>query len=171
MRISVQLNSASIDNAIRQIEAYRNSLDSKCSEVARRLCEIGLDVVNAAYVAASYAGTNDIEVHLEPGDGMCSIVANGSTLAFIELGTGISWPAGEYSGQLGAVPHGQYGHGRGKQSKWAYKGDPGNMGEPDSKRPGLVWTSGNPPANAFPKAVEAIKAETEQVIGEVFGRD
>ena len=172
MNIKIQLNSASIDAAIASIESYQNSLKQRCAEFAKRMGELGLDVVRAAYVGASYAGTNDIEVHLEFEDNKCKIVANGSTLGFIEFGTGVAYPLGEFAGQVNAPPHGTYGQKRGATgNKWVYKGDPGNLGEPDSKRPGLVWTKGNPPANAFPKAVEAMKAEAERIAKEVFTFD
>lgn len=169
MNITIQLNTASIDAAVRQIEEYNSIMRQKCTEFAKRLGEIGLAVVNASYVGAAYAGTNDIEVHLEFGQGSCKIVANGSTLGFIEFGTGVNYPLGEYAGQAGAPAHGTYGQRRGATGKkWIYKGEPGTIGQPDSKRPGLVWTDGNPPANAFPRAVEAMKEEAQQIAREVF---
>ena len=172
MNINIQLNTQSINDAIARLEAYQNSLQSKCAEFAKRMGELGLDVVRAAYDAASYAGTNDIEVHLEFEGNKCKIVANGSALGFIEFGTGVAYPLGQYAGQVGAPPHGTYGKRRGATGKkWVYEGDPGNLGEPDTKRPGLVWTRGNPPANAFPQAVEAMKAEAERIAKEVFTFD
>ena len=169
MKISIKLNTSSIDNAIAQVEEYKASMEQKCAEFARRLGELGLDVVRAAYVGAAYAGTNDIEVHLEFEGNACKIVASGSTLGFIEFGTGVAYPLGEFADQAGAPPHGSYGQHRGATGKkWIYKGDPGNLGEPDSKRPGLVWTKGNPPANAFPQAVEAMRTEAERIAKEVF---
>ena len=76
MNINIQLNTQSINDAIARLEAYQNSLQSKCAEFAKRMGELGLDVVRAAYDAASYAGTNDIEVHLEFEGNKCKIVAN-----------------------------------------------------------------------------------------------
>lgn len=172
MNIKIQLNDASINAAIARLENYSNSLQQKCAEFARRMGELGLDIVRAAYTGAYYAGTNDIEVHLEFEENKCKIVANGSALGFIEFGTGIAYPLGEYAGQVNAPPHGTYGEKRGSTgNKWVYKGDPGNIGQPDSKRPDLVWTRGNPPANAFPQAVEAMRAEAERIAKEVFTFD
>lgn len=169
MKVKIRLNTTSIYEAIDQIEEYKASMERKCAEFARRLGELGLDVVRAAYVGAAYAGTNDIEVHLEFEGDKCKIVASGSTLGFVEFGTGVAYPLGEFADQAGAPPHGSYGQGRGATgNKWVYKGEPGTLGEPDSKRPGLVWTKGNPPANAFPQAVEAMKAEAERIAREVF---
>lgn len=169
MKISIKLNSASIDSAITKVEAYRDLFEQKCAEFARRLCELGLDVVQAAYTGAYYAGTNDIEVHLEFEGNSCKVVANGSALGFIEFGTGIAHPLGEFAEQAGAPPHGTYGQKRGATGKkWLYKGDPGTIGQVDAKNPSLVWTRGNPPANAFPQAVDAMKAEAERIAKEVF---
>lgn len=172
MNIRIQLNDASINEAITKLENYQKSLQQKCGEFAKRLGELGLDVVRAAYTGAYYAGTNDIEVHLEFEGNKCKIVANGPALGFIEFGTGIAHPLGEFAGQVGAPPHGTYGQKRGSTGKkWAYKGDPGTIGERDSERPDIVWTRGNPPANAFPQAVEAMKAEAERIAKEVFTFD
>lgn len=168
MNINIKLDSGSIDAAIRQLDEYNAIMQQKCGEFAHRLAEIGLAVANASYIGASYAGTNDIEVHLEFEENRCKIVASGSTLGFIEFGTGVLWPLGEYAEQAGAPPHGTYGEGRGKQRLWAYKGEAGNIGVPDRKRPDIVWTSGNPPANAFPRAVEAMKEEAQRIAKEVF---
>lgn len=172
MNINVQLNDESIQEAIKKLEEFEGALDEKCTEFAKRLGELGLDIVRAAYTGAYYAGTNDIEVHLEFEENKCKIVANGSALGFIEFGTGIAHPLGEFAGQVNAPPHGTYGSKRGATGKkWLYKGDPGTIGQQDSKNPDLVWTRGNPPANAFPQAVEAMKAEAERIAREVFTFD
>ena len=171
MRLKINLSSESLGRAIQQMEECERTMQEKCEELSRRLAELGLDVVNATYVGAAYAGTNDIAVHLEFTDNGCKIVASGSVLGFIEFGTGVSYPLGEYAAQAGAPAHGTYGQGRGKQSKWVYKGEPGNLGQPDSKRPGLVWTSGNPPANAFPAAVKEMREQAEEIAREVFRFD
>ena len=171
MSINIRLSPASIDSAIRRLERYGRSMQDRCNELSRRLGEIGLDVVNATYVGAAYAGTNDINVHLEFDNNRCRIVANGTVLGFIEFGTGITYPLGEFADQAGAPPHGTYGQGRGNQSKWVYRGEAGNLGEPDAHRPGLVWTSGNPPANAFPAAVREIQEQAQEIAREVFRFD
>lgn len=169
--MKIRLTSASVDEAIRRMEEYERTMQERCEELSRRLAELGMDVLNATYVGAAYAGTNDIKVWLEFEGNRCRIVANGSVLSFIEFGTGVSYPLGEYADKAGAPAHGTYGQGRGKQSKWVYKGDPGNLGVPDNKRPGLVWTSGNPPANAFPAAVKEMKEQAEEIAREVFRFD
>lgn len=172
MNITVKLNSESIDEAIRKVEEFQRMMRDKCEEFCKRLAQIGVDVVRATYVGAAYAGTNDIEVHLEFASNSCKIVANGSALGFIEFGTGIAYPLGEFAEQAGAPAHGTYGQRRGATGKkWVYKGNAGTTGEPDSKRPGLVWTRGNPPANAFPAAVKEMQEQAKQIAREVFRFD
>ena len=168
--ITVNLaDAASIDRAIEELNRIAEEIrTSKCEEFCRRLAEIGVDVTNTVYSAAPYAGTNDVSVKLEQRGNGYAIMASGSALGFIEFGTGRDFPLGEYANQVGAPPHGTYGQRRGAKPPWLYKGDPGTMGTPSSSRPGLVWTSGNPPANAFPQAVNEIKAQIEAIAREVF---
>lgn len=168
--ITVSLDDAStIDRAIEQLKAVENELRLvKVSQFCRRLAEIGVDVANVTYSGAAYDGTNDVSVHLENrGDGW-AIVATGSAVGFIELGTGIGFPLGELAGQLGVPGHGTYGQGRGAKPPWLYKGSPGTNGRPSNSRPGLVWTEGNPPANAFPAAIREIEEQIENIAREVF---
>ena len=168
--ITVNLNDAgSIDRAIDELNRIAESIrTSKCEEFCRRLAEIGVDVTNTVYSAAPYAGTKDISVTLEQRGTGYAIVATGSALGFVEFGTGIEYPLGEFAGQVGAPPHGTFGQKRGAKPPWIYRGAPGELGTPSSSRPGLVWTRGNPPANAFPRAVEEIKAQIESIAREVF---
>lgn len=168
--IVIDLNDVgSIDLAIAKLNAIADQIRAaKCEEFCRRLAEIGVDVTNTVYGSAAYAGTNDISVRLERrGDGYV-IVATGSALGFVEFGTGIEYPLGEFAGQVGAPPHGTYGQRRGAKPPWIYRGDAGNIGTPSSSRPGLVWTRGNPPANAFPRAVQEIEAQIASIAKEVF---
>lgn len=172
MKIDIKLSPDSIDAAIKKLEDYDRQMQDKCKEVSKRLAELGMDVINTTYTGAAYAGTNDISVDLEFGERSCKIVANGSVLGFIEFGTGIKYPLGEFADQAGAPPHGSYGQGRGGTgNKWVYKGEPGNLGQPDNKRPGLYWTDGNPPANAFPAAVKEIQEQATEIAREVFRFD
>lgn len=160
---------ASIDAAIQKLQAIEGQIrNTKVAEFCRRLAEIGVNVTNATYTVAAYDGTNDISVKLEQRGNSYVIVASGSALGFIEFGTGIEYPLGEFAGQVGAPPHGTYGQKRGAKPPWLYKGNPGTNGTKSSSRPGMVWTRGNPPANAFPRAVEEIRSQIDSIAREVF---
>ena len=172
MNIRINLNSAaSLNAAVAQLNDYAERFNDMCAEVCDKLAAIGEDVLNATYSAAGYTGINDISVSKEPVEGGCRLSANGSALGFIEFGTGAGYPLGDYAGQVGAPAHGTYGKGKGANPPWKYIGEPGNMGEVIASTPRgtLVRTSGNPPANAFPAAVEAMRASFGVVVQEVFG--
>lgn len=164
---------ASIDRAIDAIEGLENRLPARCREFCMRLAEIGVNVARTVYTAALYAGTNDTSVHVEMAENGCRIVANGTALGFIEFGTGVKYPLGEFADQAGAPPHGIYGKGNGRKRSWGYYGDPGNYGRTVANKAGktLVITDGNPPANAFPQAVGEIEAQVLQIAREVFSID
>ena len=162
-------DAASVERAIQRLNQIADEIrTTKCNEFCKRLAEIGVDVTNIVYSGAAYDGTKDISVTLEQrGDGYV-IKATGESLGFVEFGTGIEFPLGEFAGQVGAPPHGTFGQKRGAKPPWIYKGNPGTSGRPSSSRPGLVWTRGNPPANAFPRAVEEIQAQIASIAAEVF---
>lgn len=171
MDISINLNdSAGMNAALTRIQTYASTFSDRCSRLCERLAEIGRDVLSTTYTAAAYAGTNDISVSMEPAENGYRLSANGSVLGFVEFGTGVSYPLGDYAGQVGAPGHGTYGKGKGNQPQWVYIGNPGNIGVviKSTPRGNVVRTSGNPPANAFPAAVEAMRNSFAQVAEEVF---
>ena len=174
MNVTVSLNqNTDLMGIANKLAAYASSFESKAQEACTRLCEIGQDVLNATYAVAAYAGTNDISVSMESTDNGATLTATGTVLGFIEFGTGVLHPLGAYAGQVGAPAHGTYGKGMGKQGVWIYVGDPGNAGIPiaDTPRGTVVMTDGNPPADAFPKAVQAMRDNFDQIVQEVFKFD
>ena len=160
----------SLDRAVLEVERMADTLPGKCRRFCERLAEIGVNVVRVTYTAALYAGVNDAEVHLEWTDEGCAIVASGASVGFIEFGTGVKYPLGENAVQAGAPPHGTYGKGNGKRRSWGYYGEPGNLGRVVMNRAGnqVVITDGNPPANAFPQAVQAMREQIDELAREVF---
>ena len=142
------------------------------AELVKRLSELGLSVARVRYSDAIYAGTNDVEVHLNNDGTTAEIVAtsSGGVLGFIEFGTGVHHPLGEYASQVGAPPHGTYGHKLGRLRSWYYRGDPGNGGEvvTNSKGEAVVHTTGNDPADAFPAAVKEMQKQLTEIAQEVF---
>lgn len=103
--ITVELSNESINHAIRELRAYRQRLEDGVSQFCQRLAELGAEILNVTYSNATYAGTNDITVSVEPGTNVATLKADGSTVAFIEFGTGVNYPIGQYAGQAGAPPH------------------------------------------------------------------
>lgn len=86
MKININLfDPKSIDNAIKEIERYRDNLHKACEEIARRLAEIGAEVVKQ-----SYSITDEL-VNVEPvkTETGYAIIAKGENVVFLEFGTGI----------------------------------------------------------------------------------
>lgn len=165
----VRVSLDSIDQLINVIAAEESGFADKCRIVCQRLAELGVSVAQTVYTAADYTGVNDASVTLEVEPDGAAIVASGKIVAFLEFGTGVTYPLGEYADQVGAPPHGSYGKGHGKQKTWAYYGEPGTLGFTNSEvDTGLWFTHGNPPANAFPQAVEAMRESFNQIASEVF---
>lgn len=161
---------ASLEAAIREVEAYRQWVLVKEAELVSRLSDLGLEVAKIRFQGAQYAGTNDVVCHVEKDGSKATIYANGSAVAFIEFGTGVShseYPPGtDYT----PPPHGSYGLGKGKRRKWGYYGDPGNIGEVHTNRLGreVVITSGNEPALAMWTAVIQMSERVSAIAREVF---
>lgn len=86
MKIAIDLfDSKSIDNAISVIEKYRNNLKNTEDAIAKRLAEIGAQVVDQSYSITGEAFT----VHSEKTDNGYMIIAEGENVVFLEFGTGV----------------------------------------------------------------------------------
>ena len=83
MRIKITLDSESIDNAIKKIDQYKNSLQKKAEEVLSQLAVMGMEVVNYAY------GDEEYEISCIVNGDNAMIIAEGSEVVFLEFGTGV----------------------------------------------------------------------------------
>lgn len=134
--ISVPLSVEGLDEAIKQIEAYKLKLHDKCERLARLIAE------RVAWSAAQgFSGAIADDIFKPPGErpspdvsvsiddqGMVQVVmADGSDAVFIEFGAGVY-----YNGTAGSSPHpmgeengfliGEYDKGQGKKKTWALPG-------------------------------------------------
>lgn len=146
----------SINRAIAEIKAYRDDFDVKEREFVRRLAEVGVRVAEAGFSVADYDGVNDVVVSLVPTKNGAAVVASGSTVGFIEFGTGVRYPEWDNSDMSYTPPkHGTYGKGKGKNPKgWFF----------DSGR----HTYGNPPAEAMRTARDEMVDQVMQIAREVW---
>ena len=160
----MSLSASSIDNAIAELKAYRNSLDVKKDKLLEKLAYIGVKEASVRFTTAMYDGVNDSSVTLEPiADGYC-IKAEGKAVAFIEFGAGVYHNPGEpYPNPRpsGIVGIGEYGKGLGKRQAWGFKDDSGE----------LVITHGNPAAMPMWYASEEMRSNILKIAREVFGND
>lgn len=154
------LDKRSVNNAIKQIEAYkRNLMGEKCNKFVRRLAEKGYEIAKADFKAAKYDGDNDVTVNISGDGSSLKIVANGKAVCFIEFGAGVARGGGYPDDRKpdGIVGLGQFGKGHGATGKpWYYAH--GKM------------TDGNPPAMAMLRARDTMVEEITQIAREVFGK-
>jgi len=170
VKISMTLNPESIDKAIKQLEDYRDSLQSKARELCERLASAGYLIAETGFVSAIYDGTNDVSVELLNEDNKLVIKASGETVMFIEFGTGVTFQTYHPKrDEMGIGDVGTYGHGLGKlNGGWRYKGEKGTNGEDDPKHEGYVHTYGNPANMPMYNASKDIRSQVLQIAREVF---
>lgn len=160
--IKIKLTEASIDEAIKQMRTYRNSMETMKNKLVRMLSEIGVREASVRFTTAMYDGTNDSSVNLKISKNGCVIEAKGQAVAFIEFGAGVYHNSGEpYPDPRpdGIVGIGEYGKGHGKRKAWGFKDDSGE----------LVVTHGNPAAMPMWYASEEMRSKLQQIAKEVFG--
>jgi hypothetical protein len=159
--ITMSLSSSSIQNAITELKAYRDSLDAKLKKLLEELAYIGVKEASVRFTTAIYDGVNDSSVTLESTkDGYC-IKAEGKAVAFIEFGAGVYHNPGEpYPNPRpnGIVGIGEYGKGYGKRPAWGFRNDDGE----------LVITHGTPAAMPLWYASEEMRNAILKTFKEVF---
>ena len=152
----------SIEKAITELKAFRDSIDQKKDKLLEELANIGVKEASVRFTTAMYDGINDSSVTLKPVKNGYAIVAEGHAVAFIEFGAGVYHNPGEpYPNPRpeGIVGIGEYGKGHGKRQAWGYMGDSGE----------LVITHGNPAAMPMWYASEEMRSKIAKIAREVFG--
>ena len=160
--IKMSLSSSSIKSAIKELKAYRDSLDDKLDKLLEELANIGVREASVRFTTAMYDGINDTSVTLETMDSGYRILAEGRAVAFIEFGAGVYHNTGEpYPNPRpdGIVGIGEYGKGYGKRQAWGFRDDDGE----------LVVTRGNPAAMPMWYASEEMRDSIKKIFEEVFG--
>lgn len=158
-RIVVELTNKSINQAIKELQAYKLWIQTKEAELRSRLAMLGATVASIRFSGA-IATTNNISVRVEDDGSTATIYAEGEEVAFIEFGTGIKYGYGHPDA-------GRFGFGPGTWSD-----GPEGKGHWDNEN---GWwygsgkhTYGNPPAMAMYDAVKAITEQVTQIAREVF---
>lgn len=169
--IKVPLSVAGIDNAIRELDRYVAWLKSKTTLLLDRLSQKGFEIASVNFTKAVYDGTNDVSVSVEQrGTKARAIVAVGSSVLFIEFGTGVTYPDNHPEAAGLGMRRGEYGAGHGKQASWGYYGDPGTNGEVRTKANGksMVITHGNPANMSMYDTVKQLQQILPGLAKEVF---
>ena len=170
--IKVQLNEASIDKAIKELEDYKKWLLSKTKEFLKALADEGVEIANAKFAKAVYDGTNDVTCSVEErGDGKIAIVAVGGATLFIEFGTGVKYPDNHPEAGKHGMVRGQYGYKLGRLPQgWRYTGEPGSNGEliTEGKHAGDIHTYGNPANMSMYQTVRELAENCEEIARRVY---
>ena len=163
MKITVSLNTTSVDTAIKQVEDYQKKLKEKLLEIARRLAEVGRTYALASYEGESYYhGDKDITVEVVKTENGYKILAIGKEVCFLEFGAGVFYNGSEsYPGvrPSGISKIGEFGKGHGKQNTWYFSS--GENGK----------THGNPPTASLYWARKEMEKELPRIVKEVFEKN
>jgi len=101
------LSQSSIQNAIKQLRAYQDSLTYKCQMVAQKLAEKGVEIARVQIADLDAVFTSELlsSIHYEyegitKGDGVWAVVAGTDHAMFVEFGTGIVGQEHPYPGEF-----------------------------------------------------------------------
>lgn len=165
--VSVRLSERGVDDAIAELERYKQWVANKAKELTERLALIGIKEASVRFNGAYYDSDrgNDTKLSVEPSGNGYKIVASGTQVCFVEFGAGVyyngSEPYPSPPGRPGNVSGiGEYGTGHGKQDSWGYYGEDGK----------LHITHGTPAAMPMYHSAREIERELLSVAKEVFGK-
>lgn len=151
-------NPNSVAKAISELQAIRNSLDTKAKQLSEELAKLGADVASRYYGASS-----GITVTVIPTEKGFTINANGSDVVFLEFGAGVTVDSSNPFAQ--EMPFDVSSGSWSVQDKqqfvtWGYWYVYG-----DKKMDRVV------PTNAMYNASKEIKERTVEIAKKVFGND
>ena len=154
----------SIDDIIKGLESYKQSLKVNADALVKALAEAGCEAVTVTYAGTRYTGPRDEKVTVEErGPGKYAIVASGQTVLFVEFGAGV------YLG--GGHPQaGEFGYGPTTYPGQIHADDPNGWYLPKSVAgKSGVHTYGNAPSAAMYHTAKSLRAMLEQAARGVFG--
>lgn len=170
-QVTFPLSVSGIERLKRSVEEYQRWLKDRSEKLLDRLVEEGYQIASAKFAQAVYDGTNDVSVSTENrGANTRAVVAVGSSVLFIEFGTGVVYPDDHPEADDLGMKRGEYGKGHGKQTSWGYYGEPGTNGELREKKNGsvVVITRGNPANMAMYETVKELEMHLRDLAKEVF---
>jgi len=167
-KINISLSKKSIQDAIKEIEAYKRQFIDRNELFVRRLAELGIPVIDQNIAVAQ--GDSDknhntyIKINSFGSYSEAKLVVEGSDLLFIEFGSGI-----HYNGSAGTRAHpkgeefgytiGSYGKGQGSKDFWFYYADTGEA----------VMSHGTEATMPVFRASQEIIQNIRRIAREVFG--
>lgn len=158
--ITMTLSGPSIDGAIKQLQAYKDSLQEKARLICEKLAVTGAVQVSLRYAAAIYTGRKDFNVTVEEIPNGYKILADGETALILEFGAGVTYGYGHPQADEFGMGPGTYPDGKGHWN------DPRGWWIP--KEHGGGHTYGNPPTMAMYETAKALLERVLDVAREVF---
>lgn len=160
-KITLTLDKASIDRAIREVEDYEKWVQEKAKLLCEKLAIFGAQEASVRFASAMYDGTNDSAIDVEQSEKGWTITASGQAVAFVEFGAGVYHnPSEPYPipRPPGIVGIGEYGKGYGKRKMWGYYDEGGQ----------LVLTRGNAAVMPMWYATQEMRNKLLEIAREVF---
>jgi hypothetical protein len=168
--IKFSLSDHSIDNAIDELELYKQELQEKIDKYRNKIADeiskmVSLNFSSAVLDDKVRGGTRkaDVTVEVQSRGDILVVVANGEDAVWCEFGAGVY-----HNGSAGSSPNpygnnlgftiGSYGKGHGKQTAWGYYED----GQ-------LVITRGTPASMPMYNAAQDVMKRAIEIAREVFG--
>lgn len=165
------LSTAGIERLEAELREYQRWQKEKARLLAERLADLGVEVADLRFSTAAYDGVKDVTVEPAQTDNGYLVKAEGTTVLFIEFGTGVTHPDDHPEAAQFGMRRGEYGKGHGKQRSWGFYGDePGTNGvvNVNGKGRSVVITQGNPAAMPMYEARKTILRELPRIVKEVF---
>ena len=168
--MKIEVDVFHLDDAIEQINKFKNDLEKKNEELVTALAEEGQQRLQESYAASAVGDNTDI--HVTPvekrGSGLnqtAIVGAEGSQILFNEFGAGIHYNGGQ--GAAGSSPHplggelgytiGSYGKGKGKKDYWW--------------KPGGQFTHGTPATMTMYLTGKTLRSRVKAVARRIFNSD
>lgn len=163
---------SSIQNTIKALQSYQDSLTYKCQLLAEELAEKGVEIARVQIADLDAIFTSELlqSVHSEyrgsiKGGGVWAVVADSKHSTFVEFGTGVIGKANPYKGTLPEGVDWQYASGKtirqladGRYG-WFYKGKDGNW----------YFTEGMPSRPFMYNTANELRSIIVSTAKEVFG--
>lgn len=153
MKIKVSLNTASIDNVIKQLESYQQKVERAGEYIAKRLSDMGFEVaiqiINAHYFSGA---TAESLTCIEQGKGKYVIYAQSKAILFLEFGAGAKYGYGHPMAKDFGMGPGTYpgqGHWNDPNGWWFPTDDPRLIRKIGSDGQGYGHSYGNAPHMPF----------------------
>ena len=153
-------NQKSVADAVKELERYKRWVQEKEEILRQRLAQLGATVASIEFSRAVYNGTKQVSVRVDDDGRKATIFAEGSSVLFIEFGSGEKYGGGHPdAGKFGYGP-GTYSDGPNGKGHWD---DPDGWYFSHGQH-----SFGNPPAMAMVHARDAMLEQLTAIAREVF---